>query len=171
MNLQRRASGFAHVKTAQTASNLKLASQTGGRISAPVLCAQQQASRAPGNERLKHISKEQQAASDRTRRRLHSAVLRDEAPIQAPCPTALSTAGQARSPGGLNTVLEAYSEVPADQLLPLHGGLPHPDAFPISGLTVTLNSGHTLSIENPTLVCSNNAKNALQCFGMLGNIP
>ena len=147
--LQRRASGSTHTNVVQTIS--QLASHTGGRPSKSR--AEQQASRAP-SERLKQISKEQQAASDRTRRRLHSAVLRDEVPVQAPCPTALSAAGQARNPGGLNTVLEAYSQAPADQLLPLHGGLPHPDAFPISGLTITLKSGHTLSIRNPTLVCS-----------------
>ena len=59
----------------------------------------------------------------------------------------LSSAGRARTPGGLNTVLESYSEQPADGRIPLHGGLPHPDAFPFAQLSVKLKSGLTLTID------------------------
>ena len=64
----------------------------------------------------------------------------------------LSSAGKARSPGGLNTVLETYSEQPEDDRIPLHGGLPHPSAFPFAQLTVKLTSGSTLTIDDPDLV-------------------
>ena len=64
----------------------------------------------------------------------------------------LSSAGKARNPGGLNTVLESYSEQPADDRIPLHGGLPHPDAFPFTELTVKLKSGETLTIDNQEMV-------------------
>ena len=64
----------------------------------------------------------------------------------------LSSKGKARNPGGLNTVLESYSEQPADDRIPLHGGLPHPDAFPFSELTVKLKSGTTLTIDNQDMV-------------------
>ena len=64
----------------------------------------------------------------------------------------LSSAGKARSPGGLNTVLETYSEQPEDERIPLHGGLPHPSAFPFAQLTVKLTSGSTLTIDDPDLV-------------------
>ena len=64
----------------------------------------------------------------------------------------LSSAGKARSPGGLNTVLESYSEQPEHDRIPLHGGLPHPSAFPFAQLTVKLTSGSTLTIDNPDLV-------------------
>lgn len=67
-------------------------------------------------------------------------------------PGLLSSAGKARSPGGLNTVLENYSEQPADERIPLHAGLPHPDAFPFAQLSVKLKSGPTLTIENQDLV-------------------
>ena len=64
----------------------------------------------------------------------------------------LSSAGKARSPGGLNTVLESYNEQPEHDRIPLHGGLPHPSAFPFAQLTVKLTSGSTLTIDNPDLV-------------------
>ncbi|DBA67017.1 hypothetical protein WJX79_010292 [Trebouxia sp. C0005] len=64
----------------------------------------------------------------------------------------LSSSGKARNPGGLNTVLESYSGQPADDRIPLHGGLPHPDAFPISQLSVKLKCGASLSIDNVDLV-------------------
>lgn len=98
------------------------------------------------------VSEQQQAASDRTRNRLHSALVQNDVPVQAPCPVLLSAAGKARNPGGLNTVLESYKAQPADQLLPLHGGLPHPDAFPLSGLALRLKSGQTLHIQDADLV-------------------
>lgn len=66
----------------------------------------------------------------------------------------LSSAGKARSPGGLNTVLESYNEQPECDRIPLHGGLPHPSAFPFAQLTVKLTSGSTLTIDNPDLVCT-----------------
>ena len=98
------------------------------------------------------LSEQQQAASDETRCRLHSALVQSDAPVQAPCPVLLSAAGKARNPGGLNTVLESYKDQPADQLLPLHGGLPHPDAFPLSGLSLRLKNGQTLHIDDAELV-------------------
>ena len=64
----------------------------------------------------------------------------------------LSSAGKARSPGGLTTVLESYNEQPEHDRIPLHGGLPHPSAFPFAQLTVKLTSGSTLTIDNPDLV-------------------
>ncbi len=67
----------------------------------------------------------------------------------------LSSAGKARNPGGLNTVLESYSEQPADARIPLHGGLPHPDAFPISQLSVKLKSGASLTIDKVDLASQN----------------
>lgn len=98
------------------------------------------------------LSEHQQEASDDTRRHLHSTLIASDAPVQAPCPVLLSAAGKARNPGGLNTVLDSYKNQPADQLLPLHGGLPHPDAFPLSGLTLSLKSGQTLNISDAELV-------------------
>ncbi len=67
----------------------------------------------------------------------------------------LSSSGKARNPGGLTTVLESYSEQPADDRIPLHGGLPHPDAFPFSQLSVTLKSGATLTIDKVDLASEN----------------
>lgn len=98
------------------------------------------------------LSESQHEASDDTRRHLHSTLIASDAPVQAPCPVLLSAAGRARNPGGLNTVLDSYKNQPADQLLPLHGGLPHPDAFPLSGLTFSLKSGQTLNINDAELV-------------------
>lgn len=66
----------------------------------------------------------------------------------------LSSSGKARNPGGLNTVLESYSGQPDDRI-PLHGGLPHPDAFPISQLSVKLKCGASLSIDNVDLASQN----------------
>ena len=63
----------------------------------------------------------------------------------------LSPSGKARNPGGLTTVLESYSGQPADDRIPLHGGLPHPDAFPFSQLSVKLKSGASLNIDNEDL--------------------
>ncbi|DBB01726.1 TPA: hypothetical protein ACH3X1_000351 [Trebouxia sp. C0004] len=67
----------------------------------------------------------------------------------------LSSAGKARNPGSLNTVLESYSEQPADDRIPLHGGLPHPDAFPIAQLSVKLKSGASLTIDKADLASQN----------------
>ena len=67
----------------------------------------------------------------------------------------LSSSGKARSPGGLTTVLESYSEQPADGRIPLHGGLPHPDAFPFSQLSVKLKSGAALTIDKVDLASQN----------------
>lgn len=64
----------------------------------------------------------------------------------------LSSAGKARGPGGLDTVLESYNEQPEHDRIPLHGGLPHPSAFPFAQLTVKLTSGCTLTIDDPDLV-------------------
>lgn len=64
----------------------------------------------------------------------------------------LSSAGKARNPGGLNTVVESYSRQPAHDRIPLHGGLPHPDAFPFAQLSVKLRTGPTLVIDNEDLV-------------------
>lgn len=64
----------------------------------------------------------------------------------------LSSAGKARSPGGLDTVLESYSAQPEHDRIPLHGGLPHPSAFPFAQLTVKLTSGCILTIDDPDLV-------------------
>ena len=100
----------------------------------------------------KQLSEKHQAASDETRRHLHSALVQSDAPVQAPCPVLLSAAGKARNPGGLNTVLDSYKDQPADQLLPLHGGLPHPDAFPLLGISLRLKNGQTLLIDNTELV-------------------
>ena len=77
----------------------------------------------------------------------------------------LSSAGKARSPGGLNTVLESYNEQPEDDRIPLHGGLPHPSAFPFAQLTVKLTSGTILTIDNPDLVrlsCQHGLDSGLQ---------
>jgi len=52
-------------------------------------------------------------------------------------------------------VLESYSEQPADERIPLHGGLPHPDAFPISQLSVKLKSGASLTIDKVDLASQN----------------
>ena len=49
-------------------------------------------------------------------------------------------------------MLESYSEQPVDDRIPLHGGLPHPDAFPFSELTIKMKSGPTLTIDNQDLV-------------------
>lgn len=109
---------------------------------------QLRAPRAVVDDKQKELSTERQAASDRTRRRLHSSLVQTDIPVQAPCPVLLSAAGKARNPGGLNTVLESYKAQPADHLLPLHGGLPHPDAFPLSGLSLRLKTGQTLKIDD-----------------------
>ncbi len=67
----------------------------------------------------------------------------------------LSSSGKARNPGGLNTVLDNYSQQPADDRIPLHGGLPHPDAFPFSQLSVQLKSNATLTIDQVDLASKN----------------
>ena len=73
----------------------------------------------------------------------------------------LSSSGKARNPGGLNTVLESYSEQPADDRIPLHGGLPHPDAFPFSQLSVKLKSDATLTIDKVDLASEKRAVHGL----------
>lgn len=75
----------------------------------------------------------------------------------------LSSAGKARNPGGLNTVVESYSRQPAHDRIPLHGGLPHPHAFPFAQLSVKLTTGPTLVIDNEDLVSPKRLLMQIRC--------
>lgn len=90
------------------------------------------------------------ARSDREGHKALTQILKKKLPVIRKA--LLSSAGKARSPGGLDTVLESYNEQPEHDRIPLHGGLPHPSAFPFAQLTVKLTSGCILTIDDPDLV-------------------
>ena len=62
----------------------------------------------------------------------------------------LSTEGRARQMAGLRKVVTAFAGVPG--IIGLHGGLPPATAFPIKGLTLTLEDGRKLEIDDPIKV-------------------
>lgn len=62
----------------------------------------------------------------------------------------LSKEGKARQMAGLRKVVTAFAGVPG--IIGLHGGLPPATAFPIKGVTLTLEDGHKVEIDNPIKV-------------------
>ena len=62
----------------------------------------------------------------------------------------LSTEGRARQMAGLRKVVTAFAGVPG--IIGLHGGLPPATAFPIKGVTLTLEDGNKVEIDDPIKV-------------------
>ena len=62
----------------------------------------------------------------------------------------LSTEGRARRMAGLRKVVTAFAGVPG--IIGLHGGLPPATAFPIKGVTLTLEDGKKVEIDDPIKV-------------------
>ena len=62
----------------------------------------------------------------------------------------LSTEGRARQMAGLRKVVTAFAGVPG--IIGLHGGLPPATAFPIKGVTLTLENGSKVEIDDPIKV-------------------
>ena len=62
----------------------------------------------------------------------------------------LSREGRARQMDGLRKVVTAFSGIPG--FIGLHGGLPPATAFPIKGVTLTLENGHKVEIDDPIKV-------------------
>ncbi len=62
----------------------------------------------------------------------------------------LSTEGRARRMAGLRKVVTAFAGVPG--IIGLHGGLPPATAFPIKGVTLTLEDGQKVEIGDPVKV-------------------
>ena len=62
----------------------------------------------------------------------------------------LSKEGRARQMAGLRKVVTAFAGVPG--IIGLHGGLPPATAFPIKGVTLTLENGHKVEIGDPVKV-------------------
>ena len=62
----------------------------------------------------------------------------------------LSKEGRARQMAGLRKVVTAFAGVPG--IIGLHGGLPPATAFPIKGVTLTLEDGHKVEMDNPVKV-------------------
>ena len=59
----------------------------------------------------------------------------------------LSKEGRARQMAGLRKLVTAFAGVPG--IIGLHGGLPPASSFPIKGVTLTLEDGRKLEIDDP----------------------
>ena len=62
----------------------------------------------------------------------------------------LSREGRARHMAGLRKVVTAFAGVPG--IIGLHGGLPPASAFPITGVTLTLQNGQKVDLDDPIKV-------------------
>ncbi|KAK9824541.1 hypothetical protein WJX72_011180 [[Myrmecia] bisecta] len=61
-----------------------------------------------------------------------------------------SKAGKARQPGALTAVVSAFGDDP--DIIGMHGGLPHEEAFPFASFTVGLKDGTRIHIDDPAKV-------------------
>ena len=59
----------------------------------------------------------------------------------------LSKEGRARQMAGLRKLVTAFAGVPG--IIGLHGGLPPASSFPIKGVTLTLEDGRKIEIDDP----------------------
>lgn len=62
----------------------------------------------------------------------------------------LSREGLARQMAGLRKIVTAFAGVPG--IIGLHGGLPPASSFPITGVTLTLQGGQKVEIDNAVKV-------------------
>lgn len=62
----------------------------------------------------------------------------------------LSREGRARHMAGLRKLVTAFAGVPG--IIGLHGGLPPASAFPITGMTLTLQNGQKVDLDDPIKV-------------------
>ena len=73
-----------------------------------------------------------------------------------------SKEAQQRIMPGLRVLATAFTGLP--DIIPLHGGLPPADAFPLSGLSLRLRDGATVEIEDEDEVGSSLAACSISQF-------